>query len=391
MSTATLPDPTSVPSQGDAPPPSSSSNWAENFISWVISLVIVGSILASFFASFLGIGAPTLEIVTAAKKGSTQEWTLAGRVLTPDGDPIEKATVWAIASDERGNRHTPPSVHTDAAGQFTIAPIPEALGDDPKADITNTVVVYARFQTVNSDKEPQTMSGRDTLTLNRQSRVRWVTPSTPALLLVSVIFIVSVFVGLIQVHAKHITYKKVKYYGLVCLSFLFTFTMIGYISLGLRQVNVTGRPGEVISLGFANVYHGTYVKDLEPEWLFSLTSPTTSVEAGTPVTGFGAPLWAMLLSIIGGAVFTISLLVKQVRDPVEFEDDIGFRERMEELLRHQFYILFAPLGAVVVYQLLVAAGAASEQITVALAMMGAGAVLSPVLDKALKTAEGVLR
>jgi hypothetical protein len=67
--------------------------------------------------------------------------------------------------------------------------------------------------------------------------------------------------------------------------------------------------------------------------------------------------------------------VKQVTDPINFQDDKNYCERNGELLRHQFYILFAPLGAVVVYQFLVAAGAASAQITVALAMMGAGAAL----------------
>jgi len=30
------------------------------------------------------------------------------------------------------------------------------------------------------------------------------------------------------------------------------------------------------AIGFATVYHGTYVKDLEPEWVFSLTSPNAN-------------------------------------------------------------------------------------------------------------------
>lgn len=47
-------------------------------------------------------------------------------------------------------------------------------------------------------------------------------------------------------------------------------------------------------------------------------------------------------------------------------------------------ILFAPVGAVFVYQFLVAAGAASAEATVAVTMLAAGIGLNALLDKAVK-------
>src|SRR5690606_12158615 len=138
-------------------------------------------------------------------------------------------------------------------------------------------------------------------------------------------------------------------------------------------------PGDVISLGFANIFRGTYVKDQPPEWLFSLTSPWVNVESGV-ASGFGAPLWLLLLAVLGSGVFTVALLVKHVKDPIDFRDDTPFRARVEEIVRHQFYVLFSPLGAVLVYQLMVAAGAGAVQATVAITIFAAGIAVNMLLD-----------
>jgi hypothetical protein len=77
--------------------------------------------------------------------------------------------------------------------------------------------------------------------------------------------------------------------------------------------------------------------------------------------------------------------------PVDLLNDADFRPRLQEVVLHQFYILFAPVGAVFVYQFLVIAGAASVETTVALAMLAAGVVLNTVLDRALHQAEEVVQ
>jgi hypothetical protein len=208
---------------------------------------------------------------------------------------------------------------------------------------------------------------------------------------VVIIFLISILSALIQSRPGTIV-RKAQYYGTVILAFLLTLGVVVFISLGLRHVNLTGAQGDVISLGFANIYKGTYVKDLAPEWLFSLTAPWQSGAAGDALArGFGAPLWALLLAVLGSGIFTIRLIVKQIRRPVAFGNNEQFRDRLQEVVRHQFYILFAPVGAVFVYQLLVVAGAASQPTTVAIAMLAAGLVLNSVLDRAVSAASGVVQ
>ena len=52
------------------------------------------------------------------------------------------------------------------------------------------------------------------------------------------------------------------------------------------------------------------------------------------------------------------------------------RLRQAALIRHQFFVLFAPLGGTSFYQIMVAAGSASEQVTVALAALASGIAMS---------------
>jgi hypothetical protein len=98
----------------------------------------------------------------------------------------------------------------------------------------------------------------------------------------------------------------------------------------------------------------------------------------------------LLVAVLGSAIFTIAVLVKHVKDPIDFGNDTMFRERIEELVRHQFYMLFAPLGAVLVYQMMVAAGAASVQATVAITVFAAGAAVNLLLDKAVRLVQDLI-
>jgi len=55
-----------------------------------------------------------------------------------------------------------------------------------------------------------------------------------------------------------------------------------------------------------------------------------------------------------------------------------------EMVRHQIYILFAPIGAIFVYQLLLVAGGTSEIATVGLAALASGITLNSILERAWK-------
>ena len=53
-------------------------------------------------------------------------------------------------------------------------------------------------------------------------------------------------------------------------------------------------------------------------------------------------------------------------------------------------MLFSPLGAIFVYQLMVAAGAVGQPITVAVAALGAGSTMNLLLDKAVLASKKAL-
>jgi len=64
-------------------------------------------------------------------------------------------------------------------GQFALGAIPNVIGDSGTDEVTSSVAIVAQ-QRRTSGKETQTALGRDTLTLSRQGRVRWITPSPTA-------------------------------------------------------------------------------------------------------------------------------------------------------------------------------------------------------------------
>lgn len=348
----------------------------------VLVVLLVGGAWA---VGLLGLGAPKLELVASASRDTSAFWHVRGRVIIKkEGAPVV-ARVWGIAVDNSGNRFSPPAVLTSSSGEFDLAPFPVHLTDDTAHEATDVTMYATARMPADSNR---VLQGQESVRLSRFGRTRWVEPSPAALLSIGLIFVITILVGLIQFGNPSERQKRTKYYILVALSFLFTFTMIASIAIGLRNVNVNSTPDDVMSLGFANVYQGTYIKDQPPEWLFSLTAPSTSNKV---TTGFGAPLWVLLLAVLGAGIFTIALLVKHVTNPVNYTHEDQYRARIGELVQHQFYIFFSPLGAVIVYQLLVAAGAASAQVTVALAVLAAGVALNLVLDKAVKTVQGVLK
>lgn len=411
----------------------------EKAINFLVTAFFPLLIVASWIAAFATplIERNQLTIVAYLKQVDANNYELRGRILLK-GDPVHPAKVWAIVADARGNRDSPPGAQTDDKGSFVISPVPTKLGE-PVTEAT----VYAKMETLTAErKEPTVLTGEESLVvgvsgIGLQRRVRM---SPVVLLPLPVVFFISL---LVPFFGKP-TLKK--YVFAIILAFLLTSSMIVYISLGLRYVSSVGKAGEVLSLGFASIFQGTYVKGVNEEWLFSLTAPQlpapvatvssapsspaapsqtpsaktpsaqtppaktppaqTSPPSQTPtnspspaaaitpasnpaggtadvVRGFGAPLWVVLMSVLGAGLLTVGLIVKEIKERPAPNDEAKIQERLQTMVQHQFFILFAPLGAVFVYQILVVGEAASQPLTVALASLGAGASMNVLLSKAV--------
>jgi hypothetical protein len=364
--------------------PTQKTDGGSGVVAVLTVLMMVGSIVVPAVYNYLGFAEQKVTVVTTAVKADSARWLLTGRVLY-DGEPMT-ARVSVIVSNSLGNRVAPASVSTDTAGYFAFPPIDERLARDSVHGAASEVTVMVRGK---SPRDTTIVRAEESLRLSKEARTRWVRLPPSMLLTVVVIFVVSVIVGIWNTHTA--LGRNVQYYGTIALAFLLTGSVIVFISLGLRLVNLTGAEGDVITLGFANMFKGTYVKDIPQEWLFSLTAPAQPA-TGTPqlARGFGAPLWALLVSVFGSGLFTIRLIVRQVKSPVDVNNVRQFRDRLQEVVLHQFYIFFAPLGAVFIYQLLVAAGAASVETTVAIAMLAAGAALNGLLDRALNAVQNAV-
>jgi len=180
------------------------------------------------------------------------------------------------------------------------------------------------------------------------------------------------------------------------LACVFTSTMILSLAMGLRRVNTPGRQAEVTAIPFGSIYQGRYSTGVSPEWLFSLTSPPQNVAGPAGTTqpqvdkGFGAPLWVLLMSVLGSGILTISLIVGEIGS-WPGDDVAEIRRRIQKVVRHQFFIMFAPVGAMLVYQILVAAQAVTNSFTVAIAAFGSGIAVNSLLNEAIRRADNIIK
>lgn len=208
----------------------------------------------------------------------------------------------------------------------------------------------------------------------------------------------------------------------ITLAFVFSFAMISAVAIGLHYLNKTGDKDDLLTLGFASVFHERYVENDSEEWILSFTSRYKDSEKGI-VKGFGAPLWVLFLSVIGSGLYTITLICNSiVKRPkfaqinenfLEQEDEpfgeevipvndpegnknaneneksqLGiFRAFENEIIKHQMYILFSPISSIFVYQTIVVTGAGASTIVVALAALGSGLTFNIILNKAIKVAK----
>jgi hypothetical protein len=335
-------------------------------------------------------------------------FTIVGRVLH-DGRPLPEVHVWTVVTHELGNEQAPRTPTTDANGEFQTEPFPATYLDQPMWYAT----VKVKTTVPGADGEdPQ--DGVGTVVLRGPPAgegganasyytVRPLDLSIGFVVTLPAIFLLSIVVAFWSLRPAF------KYYVSMFLAACITIATIVALGLGMRVAKHEADATDVISLGFGSIYFGSYDADIHPEGMFSLTTPTSAdlaylsgaLEPGAEGAsaaperdgwrGFGAPLWVMLVAVIGAGLFTVSLIVHAISDRPDFTKRAEVREHIELIVRHQFYILFAPFGAIFVYQLLVVGDAAEQPVTVAVAALGAGASLNLLLEKALSVAKGLLK
>ena len=363
-------------------------SWANDprkFLASVFHLLVVIGVLIWILWLYLGpqMKGPTLKITANVEKNGTTAYDLKGRVRkTEDGSQVRDAQVWVVLEYGDAGRVSPPDVKTDEHGGFTVSSIETQIGRSALMDIE----INAVFEDVN------TMTGRRKIFKGaHKHRVADKGGTRPRIVdfpfrsfgILPFIFFASLLVPFIGKAGSF------RHAVSLILAVLFTVAMIAYIAVGLRFVH-SMEPDEILNLGWASVFNGTYIHDIQPEWLISISSPVLSTanlgvagEEILPASGFGAPLWVLLLAVIGAALLTVSLMVKEIGARPDVDDETEMRKSGERIVRHQFFIFFAPLGAIFIYQLLLAGKAANEPITVAIAALGAGATLNALLNRAI--------
>lgn len=396
----------------------------------VFPLVVVVSLAASFFSP---VAASQLTVIGSLLP-TVDHSEVRGRVFR-DGEAVQKASVWSIVDYANGQHDSPPATQTDDKGEFSIAPIPSAIGDGKNTITTATVYARLAIPAPAWYRSATTLRGLDIVRAPGSVSREIVQLSPYKLAPLPVIFLTS---AMLPFFGKQM---KWKYLLAIFMAFVFTGLMIGYISLGLRYVSTAGRSRDILALGFASVYQGSYVKDVPPEWMFSFTAPppkpadrqSTESQPGSPTSatpatdakpsaatgttrnvsnssiaesstspppkaavessvldrGFGAPLWVLLVSVVGAGILTVGLIVGEIKDMPDPDQPDKIRDHLQAIVQHQFYILFAPVGAIFVYQIMVVSSAASSNFTVALAALGAGAAMSALLTKAVSSATAV--
>jgi HEAT repeat protein len=227
----------------------------------------------------------------------------------------------------------------------------------------------------------------------------------------SVAFIIIVFLAsvLVAFPARTVV-KPLRYLSSILLAFLFTAGMLAVLSIGLSQLNKS-ESTDLASFGPMTVFQHQDSSRVQTErqWAVSFSAgfaknesesevaDTSGTPAATgennntsPTNGFWAPVWVLFLATLGSGILTVSLIVQEISNRPQFSDQTKMRNRLGQILQHQFFILFAPIGGIFVYQGLISVGAAGKTMTVALAALGAGASLNFLLKRAVKASKKAL-
>lgn len=385
----------------------------------IILLILSITLILSFFPKRK---TPRLEIIANLIPLDANTWSMRGRILN-DGDPVADAKVWAVLDGDGSNEDSPPAVNSDQQGGFKIDSLPRYFGipnnqstlsttkkDESTSEsrlkagteskyIVREIRIYAKAHisiSGETTEDSEIIKGKEVLTLIGQESKQIVNVTFDQIIFLPTVFLISIIIPFLGIS------PQLKYRFSLTLAFLLTVALIVAISRGINFVSTS--ESEILSFGFIHVFQGTYVPGVPAEWLFSFTSPGDTVNSG----GFGVPLWVLLLSVIGSSLFTVLIIVSEIKDRPNFklltDDNPGdgevnkqreeelkkFHAKIEDVVRHQFYMLFSPLGAIFVYQLMVLADAVGQPITVAIAALGAGSSMNIILDKAVTLSKSAL-
>jgi hypothetical protein len=437
----------------------------QTFLLPTIALLVL---LSSLVAPFVGTK-NKLEILAALSPDGEDKVVISGRVLY-GGRGFGGATILAVANTRVGNEYSAEGRTRDGANKEGADPgaFELVLARRPTPGIKPAFYRTITSVTIRASNENNSLDGTEVLAV-RTDQFQQIQFSLAAVAPVVGLFVFGIFWAFRRPGDPK--QRRLQYYISVFSAVALTMAMIVIIAISLKNINNRGgelggaKRNVVLSLGFAHVFKGSYVRALDPEWLFSFTTyrlkhsrpddddqdpslgrtmvtvpvapspdggvppaaPPVKVGATAPagpqgaaspakpaaesakaptslpakppepaekpatseelvVQGLGAPLWVLLLSVLGAAVLTISMVVSWVRDPLDFGDEKSLRQRLESIVRHQFYVIFAPIGSVFVYQTLIVSQAASQPLMVGLAAFGSGMALNRLLDAALDTA-----
>jgi hypothetical protein len=347
-----------------------------------------------------------------APESETNHLIVAGRVLYA-GDPAVDATVWFVARDVSGNRVSSTNSTIDSDGQFRLERrLPAAVTN--YSDIRVQAREHGRNLWRILKLTPPNLRGQTVLNqsgFRRQANIMssklW--PCTLAF------FLVSILIGF-AIHVVKSEWRRQLYIASVMSALAVTTAMLCAITEAYMKVKASVSPDQTWSVGFISIFQASYAKGVENQWMISVTgppkepanadakkppgksqvqnaSPDATADSPTVIQGFGAPLWVVFLAVIGAALSTVALIVKEIRMPPAFfaDDPTELRKRLLELVQNQFFMLFAPLGGMFTYQALVLTGAVAQPFVVAIAALGAGATLNVLLSVAVYKASEALR
>jgi hypothetical protein len=176
---------------------------------------------------------------------------------------------------------------------------------------------------------------------------------------------------------------QTQYFLEVLLTVLLCIALAGIVLEGARVVDSleqqTGATS--ISMGFLQLVKASYLSGETPDdWI------VTCASHGNAMPGFGAPLWVILMSVIGAVLIAIGVILRGLGtcrlDASTPDGRKKIHAASQNLVKHQMLILFAPLGAMFLYQIMLLTGTADENLTVGLAALAAGGGMNALLNKA---------
>lgn len=377
---------------------------------------------------------PKMDSTSAHSCTISSLWTIAGRVLDR-GEGVENALVWAIVNTKCGQQLAPNSTMTDQNGDFKISFTGSGCNSISDLQSANAVIQATKttrgwFHWMDSKQEGRCAISIDDRVLSKKyehAKATW------SLGLIASWFIVC-FVLALSAPTLQSKYVKLNYKTSVFLTFGSSMAIILAFYFAIEDLvkDPSATNGEVVTLGFANIYRGQFSDTRSPELIVSLGMPprvfpesdpscsdvknssvmrpipeaslnsgTTSVDPNSPTRRpiedasfnsgeFGAPLWVIVLSVLGASLLTVTILLEEIGSPVDFTNLQTLYSKRRALAQQQISILFAPLGGIFIFQALLTAGAADKPLTVAIAAFGAGATTNVLLTRAVNAARNVL-